>query len=452
LEPLCSDFPTHFKIALNKLITIGKIATSFLYGELIPQVIAPYRQPEFLFKCNARCIYCPGFFSKEIEYGLQMEEKFIESVFVHPEHIVDFYMSGSELLYYKWWKKVLHYLVSHGINTSISTNGILLTKSNIHYLIDNKLLHYLNISMDGATKETVESIRVNVNFNKLIENIEYLFKYANEQNYRFTLSFSFVLMKRNFQEFPELIKLIKKIKGDNKCVKVEVNCNSLVHIDVDDYIELVAKEHHTLIENDALITTFTEAMEVAKEVKIPVIILSSYLLKDFVRQGCPLPPLVTIKDRTNKVTILENSLLFFKPQDPIKPQLFLYNVNRKKTISISPILEVPITERGKNAKVFAAIISEDNIFVVTSKGPFGSINWIRLSGPLEKCIIRNEIPSFSQVTLMEHLNFNLGLNDISFAKFQGEFDIYFGFSTSSVAPLSNFVGAAFRLVIEQSDR
>ena len=82
-------------------------------------------------------------------------------------------MNGSEFLLYKGWKKVAALLASQGVKLSISTNGIRLTPENIKYLIDNTIVQKLNISMDGATKATVEGIRVNVDFDNLMNTLHF---------------------------------------------------------------------------------------------------------------------------------------------------------------------------------------------------------------------------------------------------------------------------------------
>jgi MoaA/NifB/PqqE/SkfB family radical SAM enzyme len=206
IESELSIQDSNIACALKKLVVIGKVTKTCLEGNLTPPIVAPFRQPQLVSKCNARCIHCPGLYSGEILYSPSLNESDEGKSFSHTNDILDFVMIGSEFLMYKGWKRVANYLVSQGIKLSISTNGILLIPSNIRYLIDNNILHYLNISMDGAKKETLESIRVNVKFDKLIENIRFLFDYADKKQYFFALSITFVIMKRNYQELPELIE------------------------------------------------------------------------------------------------------------------------------------------------------------------------------------------------------------------------------------------------------
>jgi hypothetical protein len=55
------------------------------------------------------------------------------------------------------------------------------------------------VSIDGCTKETVESIRVNANFESLIENAKRFRTYAKEKGTHFGLTFC--LMRQNWHEF-----------------------------------------------------------------------------------------------------------------------------------------------------------------------------------------------------------------------------------------------------------
>lgn len=308
LEIQSSSYPPEIKLALNKLTVIGRIAKAFLEGDLTPAVIAPFRQVQLIVKCNARCIQCLGRYTGEIVSGNSIDEKYIDEAFSHPEDIIDFFMYGSEFLFYEGWKKIADYLVSNGVQLSISTNGILLTPSNIQYLIDNEIVRRLNVSMDGATKETVESIRINVKFDKLIQNIAFLFHYAHERQYGFYLSISFVLMKRNYHELPELVRLIHRLRGKTKWLRVNISCHALENSELKEYMNFIHKEHHTLIDKGELIATFKEALSESRNTGIPITLFYSYELSDFIKTGCPLPQLAVF-----------NSSLGQQQQTPIRP-------------------------------------------------------------------------------------------------------------------------------------
>ncbi|MEN8221361.1 MAG: radical SAM protein [Pseudomonadota bacterium] len=290
------SYPPEVQQALNKLNVIGRVAKAFLKGDLRPPIVAPFRQVQLIAKCNARCIQCPGLYTGEIINGKGLDENYIDEAFSQVDNIFYFFMIGSEFLVYKRWKKIADHLVSNGIKLSISTNSIRLTPENIRYLIDNQVVRALNISIDGATQESVESIRVKVKFDELVEKIAFLCRYATEKNYDFSLSISFVLMKLNYQEFPQLVRLIHQLRSDNPLPRVHVYCQSLENYgEPKEYVDFVNREHHTLVDRTKLVEVFEETLKASKETGIYVGAFYSHKLEDFIKQGCPFPPLPIVR-------------------------------------------------------------------------------------------------------------------------------------------------------------
>ena len=156
------------RINVRKLRIIGKVFRDFLVGETAPEVVAPLRQSNLIAICNARCIHCPGLFTKEIELGAptksgerfrEMSPEQVEKSFESQGDIVDFFMNGSELLFAKTWPTVAERLKKEGVRLRVSTNGMLLTEKNSRLLIDNGYLGKLNLSLDGASPEMIERVR-----------------------------------------------------------------------------------------------------------------------------------------------------------------------------------------------------------------------------------------------------------------------------------------------------
>jgi len=278
--------------ALYKLKVIGTVVKSFLGRDLKPQVIAPYRQVQLVSKCNARCVQCTGLFTGEIVNGTALESEHVSEAFSAPDQILNFFMTGSEFIIYKEWQKIARVIRSNGTKVSISTNGIRLTRENARFLIDHEIVHSLNISMDGASREMVEAIRVKVDFDDLVENIKYLICYASEQNYNFSLSFSFVLMKQNAHEFPQLVRLVKQLQGARQMPNVIVYCQSLENYpEVENYSDFVAEQHHSLLGRPRLEQIFKDTLVASMSTGIPVKVFYSMGLSEFVTQGCPYPEL-----------------------------------------------------------------------------------------------------------------------------------------------------------------
>ncbi|MEW5761021.1 MAG: radical SAM protein [Candidatus Thermoplasmatota archaeon] len=69
-------------------------------------------------------------------------------------------------------------------------------------------------SMDGATKETYEKIKVGCNFDRVLENIKTLIRLKKEIGTPFpVICFRFVVNKLNFHEMPKMVELVHSL-GD----------------------------------------------------------------------------------------------------------------------------------------------------------------------------------------------------------------------------------------------
>jgi hypothetical protein len=441
---------------------IGQVTKAFLEGNLKPPIVAPFRQVQLTAKCNARCIQCPGLYTGEIVNGQALDEKYIEDAFFQVENIFDFFMMGSEFLVYKRWKKIADYLVSNGVKLSISTNGIRLIPENIRYLIDNQVVRVLNISMDAANKETLESIRVNVKFDELIKNIAFLFRYATEKKYDFNLSISFVLMKRNYDEFPKLVKLIHQLRGGNPLPRVQVYCQSLENYgSPEEYVDFMSREHHTLIDKADLVKTFKETLKISKSTGIQVGAFYSHQLENFIEDGCPFPPLpiftkvtsantlalLTSKRKSSGTVDISPTL---EPQKIIIPFAYVITVAKKEKSNVTfyPNLMVPQSDQCKQVKLFACIvIGKEEVYIASPNGPFGSVSWVLHYSTLES-LLKEGIPAFANSTLGELQNFNLGLHCLDLSDFNGKVDIFYGYMNSPILSETNyfeFVGTSFRV-------
>jgi hypothetical protein len=381
----------------------------------------------------------------------------VDKAFSHADQIFDFFMNGSEFLIYKGWKKIADYLVSNGVKLSISTNGIRLIPTTIRYLIDNQVVRVLNISIDGATKETVESIRVKVKFDELVKNMTFLFRYATEKNYDFNLGISFVLMKRNYHEFPQLVRLIQRIRGDYPLPRVHVYCQSLENYTFsEEYVDFVNREHHSLAERTKLVETFEETLKASKSSGISVVVFYSHNLEDFIKQGCPFSPLPISKSTSIEVAPSKskqqvNCSPMLEPQATIAPLEHVITVGSEEKFNVTffPNLVVPENDRGKQVKLFASIVVGDNVYIATPNGPFGSVNCVLYTEALENIMKKQGIRAFANSTLGKWQNFNLGLHDIDLSDFSGSVDIYYGYANSptlSPTTMFEFVGAAYQVV------
>jgi hypothetical protein len=170
----------------------------------------------------------------------------------------------------------------------VSTNGILLTEPTIKFMVDNKMLRFLTMSLDAATKKTMESTRVNVNFEKNMERIRYLLAYAHEHNHYFEFTAAFVMMKRNLEELPAFIRLIHSLRPQGCRQLITILCQPLENFDIPNYRRFVHGEHHVLLGEKRLREIFLEARRAEIETGVTITFYNQKL-SDFIAQGMPFP-------------------------------------------------------------------------------------------------------------------------------------------------------------------
>jgi sulfatase maturation enzyme AslB (radical SAM superfamily) len=244
------------QISLQKLKVIGEVFESYLRGDLEPRHVGPSRQANLIVTCNARCVYCPGLYTKEISSGIEVDSKRLavfseeeaERAFQHPEDIVHFFMNGSEFLLYKHWRKVARLLAENGTKISLSTNGMMLTRDNVDFVVQNRLVQKVDISLDGASKEVFESIRERVDLDRIKENIKYLIERTDAEGYEYNLNFAFLLLRRNYHELPGVVKMVSRLRGVAKLPRISISVRPLDVYEFPDYKDLLFEEHHSRID------------------------------------------------------------------------------------------------------------------------------------------------------------------------------------------------------------
>ena len=97
----------------------------------------------------------------------------------------------------------------HNIRYSIQTNGLLI-KKNFHkfkHITDN--LTHIGVSIDGASKDTYETLRQGGVWEKLLENLEFL-----KTIKKFKIHYHFVVQQKNYHEIESFIELGMKYSAD----------------------------------------------------------------------------------------------------------------------------------------------------------------------------------------------------------------------------------------------
>jgi sulfatase maturation enzyme AslB (radical SAM superfamily) len=157
--------------------------------------------------CNLECIMCRGYCSSAIRAHreklpprrMAYSAEFVESLRKYLPHLNRAKFLGGEpfliVEYYRIWEM----MIADGLNTEIhiTTNG---TQYNAKIEgVLNALRVNLAVSLDGATRETVESIRVNANYDEQMRNLKRFREYTLAR--KTDLSLTFCFMRQNWFEF-----------------------------------------------------------------------------------------------------------------------------------------------------------------------------------------------------------------------------------------------------------
>lgn len=172
----------------------------------------PYKiEVEHTTFCNKKCILCEHTYWDEKSERLTFEE-FKKIVDNFPKlKWINVTGEGSGFLNPDFLK-IIEYLRSKDVSVNFVDEFEFVDEEKARKLIELSV-NCIWISMDGATKETYEKIKVGCNFEKVLENIKGLLKLKKELNSPFPhLCFRFVVNKLNYHEMPQMVELVDNLR------------------------------------------------------------------------------------------------------------------------------------------------------------------------------------------------------------------------------------------------
>lgn len=156
--------------------------------------------------CNLECIMCDGIYSSAIRKNREKlppiprrySDELLESLRKYLPHLENINFLGGEPFLVAEYQRIWDMLIEDNLHVccTVSTNGTQYNKR-VERILEQVPMSF-SVSMDGATRETVESIRVNGNYDEIIENAKRFRQYAREKKTNFSLSFCF--MRQNWHE------------------------------------------------------------------------------------------------------------------------------------------------------------------------------------------------------------------------------------------------------------
>ncbi len=157
--------------------------------------------------CNLECIMCAGIWSSAIRARREKLPKlphlysreFMLSLRKYLPHLKRIKFLGGEPFLVKEYYLIWDMLIEDKLTPDchVTTNGTQLGPR-VKRLLE-ALPFSIAVSLDGTTKQTVERIRVNTDYDTQIRHVKYFGAYAKERGTSFSLTFC--LMRQNWHEF-----------------------------------------------------------------------------------------------------------------------------------------------------------------------------------------------------------------------------------------------------------
>ena len=185
---------------------ITRIAKRFPSLPMSPRSI----QIECTTRCNLKCSFCELSYWTEKAMDLKLET--LQQMVAHLPNLKRIDLTGiGEALMNRDFFKIVEFLKSRGIYITLNDNFTLMTDKTARRIIELGVDHIF-LSLDGATKQTYEQIRVNANFDKVVANARHLLALKREMGkQRPEVKINCVVCLTNYHELPAMVELAHDI-------------------------------------------------------------------------------------------------------------------------------------------------------------------------------------------------------------------------------------------------
>jgi len=133
-------------------------------------------------KCNLKCVMCPRDEMERSLGSMSMDtfRKVTDECAEMGVNLITLNGYGEPFISGDLFEMV-DYAMKAGLQVKINTNGHYLNEKNIRRLLLSPPTH-LSISLDGATKETYEKVRLRGNFDRVMKNLALLLEHRDQHN------------------------------------------------------------------------------------------------------------------------------------------------------------------------------------------------------------------------------------------------------------------------------
>ncbi len=183
----------------------------FLIRNLIRFAPYPsYIEIEVTTRCNLKCIICERTYWDEPNRDMSFEE--FKSIVDQFPKLRWMGLTGiGESFINKDFMKMLRYVKSRNVFVELYDTFYFIDEKTAKDLIDMGV-DKIFISLDAATKETYETIRIGSNFERVINNVKNLHRIKRETGTVFPeVAYHYIVNKYNLREIPQYIDLVHSI-------------------------------------------------------------------------------------------------------------------------------------------------------------------------------------------------------------------------------------------------
>lgn len=205
--------------------------------------------------CNLNCSYCYGHQKNNLKLQLKDIERTLISI--NKQNCkIQFVGAGEALLDLNYFKEAVSLIKKYTKNIWLVTNGTLLTKEVIEYLVTENI--NITVSMDGGNTQFHDKYRKfkngNGSYELIINNLKKMFIYEESHNKKITKWISAVITNNNkdlislyesFEEIPVDLIMYRFYMGNEK--EFSLNNNKELEINICEYIKFIFQR---IIQND----------------------------------------------------------------------------------------------------------------------------------------------------------------------------------------------------------
>jgi pyrroloquinoline quinone biosynthesis protein E len=167
-------------------------------------------QIECTTRCNLKCTFCEISYWSEPPADLQLEN--VQQMLAHLPQVQRVDLTGiGEALMNPSFLNIIEVLKSQGIYITLNDNFTLMTDATARRLVELGI-DQIFLSLDGATKQTYESLRRGANFERVIANVRRLLAIKREMKQKLPeVKINTVVCSENYHELPDLVALAQKM-------------------------------------------------------------------------------------------------------------------------------------------------------------------------------------------------------------------------------------------------